>query len=346
MFVLYIFLLLSSFTADRKEAVTIFMIGDSTMANKNLAKGNIERGWGQMLPGYLTEDAVVNNHAVNGRSTLSFINEGRWEQVLSKIHQGDYVFIQFGHNDEKLAEDLHTEPGSTFDANLKRFVNDARDKGGIPVLFNSIVRRNFPPEGATGHQYSYEKEGAVLVDTHGEYANAPRRVAKELNVPFIDMNKLTHDLMSGMGTEKSKELFMWVPAGKYGFSPKGRVDNTHLNIYGARITAGIAIDAVVKEVPALAPYVRHNDLVVAKDGSGDFFTVQEAVGAAYRFQKDSVSILIRPGIYREKVNIANSKPAITLVKQKGAVVEDSCGRRMGITDRLIDKHTSWEIGAQ
>ena len=111
--------------------------------------GNLERGWGQMLPGFLTDDVRVDNHAMNGRSSLSFINEGRWDTVLSKLKSGDYVFIQFGHNDEKPAEKLHTVPGSTFDGNLRRFVRETREKGAHPVLFNSIVRRNFPPEGAT-----------------------------------------------------------------------------------------------------------------------------------------------------------------------------------------------------
>ncbi len=172
-FALCALLLLSAFIVERKDPITIFMIGDSTMANKSLKNGNIERGWGQMLPGYFTEEVVVDNHAMNGRSSLSFINEGRWDVVLSKIHKCDYVFIQFGHNDEKPRATLHTEPGSTFDDNLRRFVNETRAKGGNPVLFNSIVRRNFPPEGVTEIKGSYEKEGPALVDTHGEYLESP-----------------------------------------------------------------------------------------------------------------------------------------------------------------------------
>ena len=137
-----LFFLLSAFKAD-KPVITIFMIGDSTMANKSLTGGNPERGWGQMLPGYLSEEIRVDNHAVNGRSSKSFIDEGRWEKVISQVKKGDYVFIQFGHNDEKSDPKRYTAPGSTFDENLKRFVNETRAKGGIPVLFNSIVRRNF-----------------------------------------------------------------------------------------------------------------------------------------------------------------------------------------------------------
>lgn len=153
--------------------------------------------------------------------------------MLSKIHKGDYVFIQFGHNDEKSRVTLHTESGSTFDDNLRRFVNGTCAKGGNPVLFNSIVRRNFPPppKGVTEIKGSYEKEGPVLVDTHGKYLESPRRVAGEMNVSFIDLNKLTHDLVTGMGVENSRKLFMWIPSGQYEFCPEGKIDNTHLNIY-------------------------------------------------------------------------------------------------------------------
>lgn len=212
-----------------------------------------------MLPCFLTEDVAVDNHAMNGRSSLSFINEGRWDAVLAKLKKGDYVFIQFGHNDEKASEKLHTDPGTTFDDNLRRFVRETRERGAYPVLFNSIVRRNFPPEGVTEPKGSYEVEGNVLVDTHGEYLNSPRRVAEEMDVPFVDLNKLTHDLVVDLGVEKSKSLFMWVPAGIYDFCPKGKIDNTHLNIYGGKVVAGIAMEAVAKVVPALAPYVRHYD---------------------------------------------------------------------------------------
>lgn len=259
LFALCAILLFSAFITEKKDVITIFMIGDSTMANKSLKDGNLERGWGQMLPCFLTEDVAVDNHAMNGRSSLSFINEGRWDAVLAKLKKGDYVFIQFGHNDEKASEKLHTDPGTTFDDNLRRFVRETREKGAYPVLFNSIVRRNFPPEGVTEPKGSYEVEGNVLVDTHGEYLNSPRRVAEEMDVPFVDLNKLTHDLVVGMGVEKSKSLFMWVPAGIYDFCPKGKIDNTHLNIYGGKVVAGIAMEAVAKIVPALKPYVRHYD---------------------------------------------------------------------------------------
>lgn len=321
-----VMLFFSAFTTEK--TITIFMIGDSTMANKSLEGNNQERGWGHVLGGFFSEDIVVDNHAVNGRSSKSFIDEGRWEVVLNKMKPGDYVFIQFGHNDEKPKPDRHTDPGTTFDANLKRFVEEARAKGGIPVLFNSIVRRNFRvnENAVTDDDFRKDKleeakEGEVLIDTHGEYLNSPRNVAKELNVPFVDMNKLTHDLVQGMGAEASKKLFMWMPEGVYAACPKGRQDNTHLNVYGARTIAKITVEAIAKEVPVLAPYVRYYDFVVAKDGSGDFFTIQEAINAVPDFRKDKrTTILVRKGVYKEKLIVPASKLNISMIGENGAVL--------------------------
>ena len=135
-------LVLVSLTSGRKQ-VTVFMIGDSTMANKSYDNSKPERGWGMALQGFFTDNVVVDNHAVNGRSSKTFIDEGRWQVVLDKIKPGDYVIIQFGHNDEKPQADRHTDPGSTFDANLRRFVEETRARGGHPILMNSVVRRNF-----------------------------------------------------------------------------------------------------------------------------------------------------------------------------------------------------------
>lgn len=321
-------LLFSAFTADR--TITIFMIGDSTMANKPLEGGNQERGWGHVLGGYFSENIRVENHARNGRSSKSFIDEGLWEVVINKVKPGDYVFIQFGHNDEKADEKRHTDPGSTFDANLRRFVKETRAKGGIPVLFNAIVRRNFRNnKNAVAEddvrkdlsKGSASQDGEVLIDTHGKYLESPRNVAKELDVPFVDMNKITHDLVQEMGPETSKKLFMWIPEGVCAACPKGREDNTHLNVYGARTIAGLTVDAIAKEVPTLAPFVRHYDFVVAKDGSGDFFTIQEAIHAVPDFRKAGrTTILVRKGVYKEKVVIPESKISVSLIGEDGTIL--------------------------
>ena len=107
-----------------------------------------------------------------------------------------------------------------------------------------------------------------MYDTHGAYLDSPRNVAKEMGVAFIDMNKITHDLVQGLGPAESKKLFMFVEPEKVPAFPKGREDNTHLNVYGARTIAGLTVDAIAKEIPELAKYVRHYDYVVAQDGTG------------------------------------------------------------------------------
>lgn len=312
------FILLSAFRAD-KPVVTIFMIGDSTMANKKMDGGNPERGWGMVLPGFFSEDVRIDNHAANGRSSKSFISEGRWEKVISKVKKGDYVFIQFGHNDEKADSTRHTDPGTTFDDNLRRFVNETRAKGGIPVLFNSIVRRNFvQPKDAS---IAKDVRRTILFDTHGAYLDSPRNVAKELGVTFIDLNKITHDLVQGLGPVESKKLFMFVEPNRVPAFPKGREDNTHLNIYGARTVAGLAVEAIGKEIPELAKCIRHYDYVVAQDGSGDFFTVQEAVNAVPDFRKNvRTTILVRKGTYKEKIIIPESKINISLIGEDGTIL--------------------------
>ena len=322
-------LLLSSFRTDSNDVITIFTIGDSTMANKPLKDGNLERGWGQMLAGYFSKEVRVDNHALNGRSSKSFIDEGHWAKVYASIRKGDYVFIQFGHNDEKANPKRHTDPGTTFDENLRRFVRETREKGGIPVLFNSIVRRNFYDNSNAVADDDFRKEkasgtkleGDTLIDTHGAYLDSPRNVAAEMGVTFIDMNKLTHDLVQGMGKEGSKKLFMWIPEGVSPACPKGRQDNTHLNVYGGRVIAGLAAKAIVEQIPELGKYVHFYDFVVAKDGSGDFFTIQEAIDAVPDFRKNKrTTILVRKGEYKEKVVIPESKINISLIGEDGAVL--------------------------
>ncbi len=259
--VLLCLVLFSAFKSD--HTITIFTIGDSTMANKDTTGGKQERGWGMVLQEYFSKGVVIDNHAVNGRSSKSFIDEGRWQKVLDKIKPGDYVFIQFGHNDEKPNADRHTDPGTTFDANLRKFVLETRSKGGIPVLFNSVVRRIFSQsttavtdDDLRANSSANMAEGDTLVDTHGAYLLSPKNVAKELNVPFVDANKITHDLEQGLGPEKSKKLHMFFKPGEEPSLPKGRQDNTHYNIYGAHVVAGLLANDVAKQVPALKKYIR------------------------------------------------------------------------------------------
>lgn len=258
-------------SAINQKTTTIFIIGDSTAAKKDLSKGSPERGWGMALQCYFDEAFIrVDNHAVNGRSSKSFIGEGRWKQVLDKLQPGDYVVIQFGHNDEKPGETRHTDPGSTFDYTLAKYVRETREKGGIPILMNPVVRRNFAKKqvSSVGDDESLRnttfkdganvQEGDSLVDTHGLYAVAPRDVAQRMNCLFVDANKITHDLEQSLGVEKSKKLHMWYKPGEHPALPKGRQDNTHYNIYGAHQVARLLADALCEEIPLLSKY-RTND---------------------------------------------------------------------------------------
>ena len=248
------------------KTTTIFVIGDSTAANKDTTGGKVERGWGMMLQNCFDADyIVVDNHAVNGRSSKSFLDEGRWEKVLEKIRPGDYVIIQFGHNDEKAQPERHTDPGSTFDDNLARYVRETREHGGIPVLMNPVVRRNFlvkAPVIADDEQLRTSTfsdgvkmvEGDTLIDTHGLYRVAPRNVAYRMNCHFIDANQITHDLEQGLGREASKKLHMWFRPGEEPSVPQGKQDNTHYNIYGAQVVANLLADALCEEIPLLRAY--------------------------------------------------------------------------------------------
>ncbi len=270
-FLFLTFCALCSMTQD--DVQTMFMIGDSTMANKDTTKGP-ERGWGMMVQELFDETKlVVDNHAVNGRSSKSFIDEGRWQAVLDKIKPGDYVVIQFGHNDEKPALDRHTDPGTTFDANIRKFIRETRAKGGKPIVLNACVRRNFfkkvpkndddealrnttagdPTKAAKA---SGQEEGDTLYDTHGYYRYSPREVALEEGAPFVDANKLTHQLEQALGRERSKKIHMWYEAGEIPEIPKGRQDNTHYNITGAKAVARLLVDGMCKEMPELYRYMK------------------------------------------------------------------------------------------
>lgn len=290
--------LLLAFKPEHKPV--IYMIGDSTMANKVLEKEGPERGWGQMLPGYLSADIVVDNHARNGRSSKSFRNEGLWDKVISQVKEGDYVFIQFGHNDEKIKKPaVYSDPDTVFRDNLRRYIRETREKGGIPVLFTSIARRHF--------------SGDTLLETHGPWIPATRAVAEEEKVTLIDMNHTTTEWLKATGDVASRKYFMWVAPMTVPQCPKGKEDNTHLNVAGARLVAGLAVNEIKEKIPALAKYIRHYDYVVAKDGSGDFFTVQEAIDAIPMYRNKETTVYIRNGVYEERLILPADKNKVTFI---------------------------------
>ena len=203
-----------SFLLPGQKPIKVFTIGDSTMANKSSAT---ERGWGMLFPQFVDASLVtVSNHAADGRSTKSFIDEGRWTTVVNQLSVGDYVLIQFGHNDEKADASLHTDPQTTYKQNLTRFVSDTRAKGANPVLLTPIVRRMFGSDGN-------------IVNEHEAYAEAMRELATELNVPLIDMTLLSAQYENIAGIVGSRALHEYFPGSE--------IDNTHLCQFGAYITA-------------------------------------------------------------------------------------------------------------
>lgn len=228
----YIITLLLITTTCFAQKTTLYTIGDSTMANKKDPDKNPEHGWAQVLQPFFKDNIVVENKAINGRSTKSFINEKRWDSVCNKLKKGDYVFIEFGHNDEKIEDSTrYTNPHTIYRYNLIRFVKDSREKGAIPILFTSIARRNFNEKG-------------VLVPTHGDYPLETRLVAQEYKVPFIDLEYYTEILEQSYGPEKSKQLHLHFKAGENAYYDKEKSDDTHLSLLGATSIAQIVVNQI------------------------------------------------------------------------------------------------------
>jgi len=213
------------------QPVTIYLAGDSTMAQKEPNK-RPETGWGEALqPCFDSASVRVANRAMNGRSTKSFVGEGRWKAIVDSLNPGDYVLIEFGHNDEKVTMPVGSSPAD-FGANLARFVDDVRGKRATPVLLTPVVRRKW--------------QDGTLVDTHGEYPGVVRAVAKEKRVALVDMTELSARVLERYGPDSSTALFLHVKAGDNPNYPAGVEDNTHFSPAGAREMAGVFLDAFAK----------------------------------------------------------------------------------------------------
>jgi lysophospholipase L1-like esterase len=210
------------------------------MANKK-AEVAPETGWCQAFPAFVDQTLIIKNRALNGRSTKSFISEGRWKSVLDSLQSGDYVFIQFGHNDEKIQDSTrYAEPFTAYRKNLERFVRETRKKGATPILFTSIVRRKF--------------ENGFLTETHGNYPVVVRQVAFEMNVPLVDLQLLTAGAVTALGDEASKAIYLWTsPTEKF---PDGRKDDTHLCKEGANLLAKLAAQQLILLDNSLAKYIK------------------------------------------------------------------------------------------
>jgi lysophospholipase L1-like esterase len=213
-----------------QNKITIFMVGDSTMAEKPL-DDNPERGWGMMFQQFFDSTAVIENHAMNGRSTRTFISEGLWKEVYDRLKPGDYVFIQFGHNDGSLEKKDRYTPPDDYKKNLVLFVTESRSKGAIPILCTPVVRRRFDKQGK-------------FYDTHGVYPDIVRKLADSLKVPLIDMHHKSEKLITEAGEEGSKKIFLFIDSLTYKSLPHGKQDNTHFSEYGATKIAELAVEGI------------------------------------------------------------------------------------------------------
>lgn len=219
------------------------MAGDSTMSIKDVKK-RPETGWGMPFAKLFSDNVIVDNRAANGRSTKSFIEEGRWKGITDNLKEGDYVLIEFCHNDQPKEKKSHTTP-EEFKHNLEIFVDDVKLKKGIPVLLTPIVRRKFDANG-------------VFVDTHFEYPDLMRQVAKEKGVYLVDLYVKSKLLLEKLGKDGSIKLFNHLDSAQHINYPKGIKDDTHLSEYGAEMIANLAKEGMIElKIPISKEFLKN-----------------------------------------------------------------------------------------
>lgn len=241
-FILGVFLILS-FAWYQPKKIKVYLIGDSTMCLYEANRFPIT-GWGMPFANYFNPEVTIDNRAKGGRSTRTFLSENRWQPIADSLQEGDYVLMQFGHNDEakepKYA-DRYT-PVPDYKKNLVKFITETRNKKGIPVLITPVSRRQFDQAGN-------------IKETHIEYSKAVYEIGEELKVPVIDLDKKSRELLQSYGPENAKLLFMDFPAGVEPNYPEGQHDNTHFTDYGARKLAEIVLAEIKRLHLGLANYI-------------------------------------------------------------------------------------------
>src|SRR5688572_3052292 len=216
------------FTLMPQKKTKVYLIGDSTMCEYEPARAPVT-GWGMPFKYFFDETIEIDNRARGGRSTRTFLSEGRWQPIADSVKPGDYVLMQFGHNDEAKEEkykDRYT-PVPDYKTNLSKFIAETKAKKANPVLITPVSRMRF-------------KDGKAQ-ETHAEYTAAMYEVAKQQNVPLIDLDKKSRELYQQLGEENTKLLFMQLSPGEHPAYPEGQKDNTHFNEYGARRIAQLVL---------------------------------------------------------------------------------------------------------
>lgn len=210
--------------------VKIVLVGDSTV--------NAGGGWGKGFCADVTPNVTCINEALNGRSSKSFIDEGAWAKSLAD--KGDYYLIQFGHNDQKPDAKRHTDPDTTYSANLRRYISDVRAIGAVPVLVTSLSRRNY-------------RDGKLVLDLTA-YADATKRVGAEENVAVIDLNAMSVKLLEGMTQEQADQFdAMGHPDARAENKGQTKLDRTHLNAHGQEVFGRMVADTLAREQVELGP---------------------------------------------------------------------------------------------
>ncbi|HEY2433564.1 MAG TPA: pectinesterase family protein [Vicinamibacterales bacterium] len=295
------------------KPVRLVLVGDSTVTDGS--------GWGFGFKQFLGSGAECLNSAANGRSSKSFIDEGRWRDALAA--RGDYYLIQFGHNDEPgKGPDRETDPLTTYSANLSRYVDEARAIGATPVLITSLTRRRFTPAGA-------------IVPNLDPYVAAVKAVAAAKRVAVLDLHQRSIELAEQLGDEA------WTA-----MSPRaedGTVDRTHLNTRGSLRVAPLVIAELRATIPVLAPLFRESPLAnafVAADGGADYTTVQDAINALPQNTRADRrwTIMVRAGTYRELVYVQREKRFVTLVGEdptRTTITFDLHANRVGLDGKPI-----------
>ena len=235
-------LALLSFVLYEKKKITVYLVGDSTMSIKE-PRYYPEAGWGMPFAFFFDSTVLIDNRAKNGRSTKSFFEENLWTPIVNKLTEGDYVFIQFGHNDEVKEKVGRYTTIDEFKANLLRYITETKNKKAIPVLLTPVARRKFDANGK-------------IVDTHPLYSDAVRAVARQNNVPLIDLDAKSRELLQKFGPDFSKYLFLQLDPGKHPNYPDGKDDNTHFSEWGAREMAQLVLAEIKAQKLELAERIR------------------------------------------------------------------------------------------
>jgi lysophospholipase L1-like esterase len=222
------------------DQITVFLSGNSTVVNQD---DEPWASWGQMIPNFFGPGVVIANHAESGLTLGSFLGSNRLEKILSVMKTGDYLFIEFGHNDQK---DKGPNDGAfkSYSERLRLFVTRFREKGGIPIIVTSTGRRSFDKDG-------------LVIETLGDFPLAAKQVATELNVPLIDLNLMSKSFYQALGVEESKKAFVHYPANSYPGQKSALADNTHFNPYGAYQLSKMVIQGIIDKKIGLANYIRN-----------------------------------------------------------------------------------------